>query len=69
MMMHLYHLLLPACILITGIMNIVVGINGLKQEKEEKEKTTETKMIEEQQKKKDEEERMEIKRRWEEVMG
>lgn len=67
MMMHLYNLLLPTCILITGIMNIVVGINGLKQEKEEK--TAETKMIEEQQKKKDKEERMEIKRRWEEVMG
>lgn len=69
MMMHLYNLLLPTCILITGIMNIVVGINGLKQEKEEKEKTAEMKRIEEQQKKKDKEERMEIKKRWEEVMG
>lgn len=69
MLMLLDKLLLPTCILITGIMNIVVGINGLKQEKEEKEKKTEPKMIEEQRKEKDKEERMEIKRRWEEVMG
>lgn len=32
-MMYLYNLLLPVCILITGIMNIIVGINGLKQER------------------------------------
>lgn len=53
-MMHLYNFLLPVCILITGIMNIVVGINGLK---EEQKKETERK------------ERLEIKKRWEEVMG
>ena len=63
-MMHLYNFLLPVCILITGIMNIVVGINGLKEEKR-----TEIKALEEQKKETERKERLEIKKRWEEVMG
>ena len=67
-MMYLYNLLLPVCILITGIMNIIVGINGLKQEREE-EKKMEIKVLEEQRKETERKERLEIKKRWKEVMG
>lgn len=63
-MMHLYNFLLPVCILITGIMNIVVGIKGLKEEKR-----TEIKALEEQKKETERKECLEIKKRWEEVMG
>ena len=45
-------------------MNIVVGINGLKEEKR-----TEIKALEEQKKETERKERLEIKKRWEEVMG
>lgn len=67
-MMHLYNFLLPVCILITGIMNIVVGIKGLKEERKE-EKRTEIKALEEQKKETEQKECLEIKKRWEEVMG
>lgn len=49
-------------------MNIVVGIKELKEERKE-EKRTEIKALEEQKKETERKERLEIKKRWEEVMG
>lgn len=49
-------------------MNIIVGINGLKQEREEKKKM-EIKVLEEQRKETERKERLEVKKRWKEVMG
>lgn len=59
MNIQLFNLLLPFLMLFTGVLNLIIGIDGLRKEKDPRE-------IE---RKKEEKERQEIKEKWEKLKG
>ena len=58
MNMQLFNLLLPFLMLFTGVLNLIIGIDGLRRSKDSKE-------IE---KKKEEKERQDIKMQWKHIV-